>query len=679
MRFFLRITGNIYLWITPIFIFSFVHTAEALPSFTGVSGRSNSGEYQSGVGVPVPATVGLPLVIGYDSSAGVNPSVGKGWKVLIPAVEKAANGTVSLLSGFLREDLFPAGGSNEYISRYGTRVKEFVGSRYEITLSNGTELHFSHAFVRGTATQFLLTSIADRFGRTSTLSYNPGSKIPHLIEYDAVPAKNIEPAFIVKFDLAGGVILNEIRVNGSGQLITKYTFDKTTSSTGDLLLEKVSEYGPDNTLLSRKQYTYYDQSFQDLMETESNMLGASSLIEYEPSTVTKHLAGGGTTSYSKPTVKSVTASDGLQRFVMQEKKSFSNIVSTKYWDTVDQYTVQCKLCPRACKLKEGQRGVCFVRSAQAGEIVLNTYGRSSGFCIDPIEKKPLYHFFPGTGVLSFGTAGCNLTCKFCQNWDISKSQETDTLADQATPKQIASAAADNDCKSIAFTYNDPIIFLEYAVDVAAECHNLGLQTVAVTSGYMCEKPRREFFQYMDAANVDLKAFTERFYKELCSSKLQPVLDTLLYLRNETDVWFEITTLLIPGENDSDEELDKMTTWIVNNLGADTPIHFSAFHPAYRMLDKPPTPAATLTKAREIAIGNGMHFAYTGNVHDENGGSTYCSKCEKRVVGRDWYVLTDYQISDKGFCAYCNDTIPGRFAGPVGTWGTKRVPLHMNRT
>src|SRR5262245_14999963 len=237
-----------------------------------------------------------------------------------------------------------------------------------------------------------------------------------------------------------------------------------------------------------------------------------------------------------------------------------SVVPTRYWHRLDDGRVQCDLCPRYCKLHEGQRGFCFVRACQGGEVVLTTYGRSSGFCVDPIEKKPLYHFLPGTSVLSFGTAGCNLGCKFCQNWDISKSRETDTLADAASPEAIAAAAERLGCRSGAFTYNDPVIFHEYAIDVARACRARGIKAVAVTAGEVNPAPRAEFYRHMDAANVDLKGFTEEFYRDTCAGHLQPVLDTLVYLRHETRVWFEVTTLLIPGLNDTDGELEEMTRW-----------------------------------------------------------------------------------------------------------------------
>jgi pyruvate formate lyase activating enzyme len=351
-------------------------------------------------------------------------------------------------------------------------------------------------------------------------------------------------------------------------------------------------------------------------------------------------------------------------------------VPTKYWHVLDDGRVQCDLCPRFCKLKEGQRGMCFVRGCEGRSVVLKTYGRSSGFCIDPIEKKPLNHFYPNTAVLSFGTAGCNLACKFCQNWDISKSRQADTLADEASPELIARAAARTGCRSVAFTYNDPVIFHEYAVDVAAACHELDIKTVAVTAGEVCPEPRREFYRYMDAANVDLKAFNERFYQQLCKGHLQTVLETLLYLWHETTVWFEITTLLIPGENDSDRELDELTRWVADRLGLDVPVHFTAFHPDWRMKDKSATDAATLSRARRLAMANGLRYVYTGNVHDEDGGSTYCHNCGHKLIGRDWYVLTAWQLDDRGACANCGTACAGRFDVRPGQWGGRRAAIRL---
>jgi pyruvate formate lyase activating enzyme len=349
----------------------------------------------------------------------------------------------------------------------------------------------------------------------------------------------------------------------------------------------------------------------------------------------------------------------------------SSVVPTKYWHRLEDGRVQCDVCPRYCKLHEGQRGFCFVRECRDSAVVLTTYGRSSGYCIDPLEKKPLNHFLPGTPVLSFGTAGCNLGCKFCQNWDISKSREVDTLADSASPDAIARAAVRLGCRSVAFTYNDPVIFMEYAIDVAQACRAVGVKTVAVTAGEICEEPRAEFYAHMDAANVDLKGFTERFYHEVCASHLQPVLDTLVYLKHHTHVWFEITTLLIPGENDSDAELDAECKWIVEKLGPDVPVHFTAFHPDFRMLDKPRTPPETLTRARKIAQGNGIRYAYTGNVHDSAGGSTWCHNCGQRLIERDWYVLGDWHVTPTGCCDKCDTPLPGVFERRPGSWGARR--------
>jgi len=351
-------------------------------------------------------------------------------------------------------------------------------------------------------------------------------------------------------------------------------------------------------------------------------------------------------------------------------------VPTRYWHRLDDGRIQCDLCPRECRLHEGQRGLCFVRARQADQVVLTSYGRSSGFCVDPIEKKPLNHFLPGSAVLSFGTAGCNLACRFCQNWDISKSREIDTLADAASPEAIARAAAKHGCASVAFTYNDPVIFAEYAIVVADACRAAGIRTVAVTAGYMNPAPRADFYRHIDAANVDLKGFTEAFYEDLCAGQLEPVKDTLRYLRHETTVWFEITTLLIPGRNDSDDELDRMTRWVVEELGPDVPMHFTAFHPDYRLLDVPPTPPATLDRARSIALRNGVRYAYTGNVHDRAGQSTFCHVCGALLIERDWYELGTYALTADGRCRACDEQIPGVFAGPAGGWGSRRLPVRI---
>ena len=348
----------------------------------------------------------------------------------------------------------------------------------------------------------------------------------------------------------------------------------------------------------------------------------------------------------------------------------------RYWHKLADGRIQCDVCPRYCKLHDGQRGLCFVRARAGEQVVLTTYGRSSGFCIDPIEKKPLAHFLPGTPVLSFGTAGCNLTCKFCQNWDISKARALDRVQDIASPAAIAREAARSGCRSVAFTYNDPVIFLEYAVDVAQACRERGIKTVAVSAGYISPEPRAEFFRHIDAANIDLKGFTEGFYKNLCSAHLAPVLETLEYLKHETDVWFEITTLLIPGENDSPDEVEALSLWVLDHLGPDVPLHFTAFHPDWKMLDKAPTPPSTVRAAREIARRVGLRYVYTGNIHDPAGQATYCQGCGGVLIGRDWHDLTAWNLDADGRCRNCGTSCPGVFESRPGHWGRRRLPLRM---
>jgi len=356
--------------------------------------------------------------------------------------------------------------------------------------------------------------------------------------------------------------------------------------------------------------------------------------------------------------------------------SFGTIAATRFWHPLPDGRVQCDVCPRACKLREGQRGMCFVRARQHDAIVLTTYGRSSGFCVDPIEKKPLNHFLPGTPVLSFGTAGCNLACRYCQNWDISKSRETDTLADAASPERIAAVAVELGCRSVAFTYNDPVIFHEYAIDVADACRERGVRTVAVTAGYQCADPRAEFYGHMDAANVDLKGFSERFYHELCAGELGPVLDTLRYVHHETATWLEITTLLIPGWNDDEAELDALTRWVAEQLSVDVPVHFTAFHPDWRMRDTPPTSVATLRRARRIGRANGLRYVYTGNVRDLEGGTTFCHGCGGALIVRDGYEIETWRVGPDGTCPDCYAGVAGVFDAAPGTWGERRRPVRM---
>jgi pyruvate formate lyase activating enzyme len=352
-------------------------------------------------------------------------------------------------------------------------------------------------------------------------------------------------------------------------------------------------------------------------------------------------------------------------------------VPARWWHRIEDGRIQCDLCPRNCKLHEGQRAACFVRAMQGGEMLLTTYGRSSGFCIDPVEKKPLNNFYPGSSILSFGTAGCNLACKFCQNWDISKSRDMDRLMDDATPEAIARAAQKNGAKSVAFTYNDPVIFAEYAMDTADACHALGVKTVAVTAGYMHLEPAREFYSKMDAANVDLKGFTDDFYVDLCGGHLQPVLDLLAMVHHETECWLELTTLLIPGKNDGDAELKALSAWVAKELGPDVPLHFSAFHPDWKMDDIPATPPATLTRARRIAMEAGLRYVYTGNVHDKTGDATCCPGCGKAVIERDWYRILAYELDESGHCRHCGTAISGRFGMFGKPFGPQRIPVRLH--
>ena len=353
-----------------------------------------------------------------------------------------------------------------------------------------------------------------------------------------------------------------------------------------------------------------------------------------------------------------------------------NDVVTKYVTRLPDGRLRCDACPRHCTLRDAQKGLCFVRERKGEEIVLTTHGRSSGFCVDPIEKKPLHHFLPGSSVLSFGTAGCNLTCKFCQNWEISSSREADLLADQASPEQLARAALESGCRSVAFTYNDPTIFLEYAMDVADACHDAGVKTVAVTAGYIGPEARRDLYAKIDAANVDLKGFTESFYRSVCGAELERVKETLVYLAKETKVWLEITTLLIPGLNDSEAELHALSAWVREALGAHVPLHFSAFHPDFKLRDVPATPPETLRRARAIAKEEGLRHVYVGNVHDVEGDTTTCTACGAAVITRDWYQLLGYHLDAEGRCESCGTAMNGVFEGRAGTWGRKRLRVKI---
>jgi pyruvate formate lyase activating enzyme len=351
------------------------------------------------------------------------------------------------------------------------------------------------------------------------------------------------------------------------------------------------------------------------------------------------------------------------------------VVKADFWHRTESGRIQCDLCPRGCALRSGQRGFCVVREARDEELVLASYGRASGFCIDPIEKKPLNHFYPGSSVLSFGTCGCNLGCRFCQNWDMSKVREVDDLNQWASPDDVAQAALKAGCRSVAFTYNEPIIFAEYAIDCAKANKERGIQSVAVTAGYIQPQARQAFFSVMDGVNIDLKAFSERFYRKFCYAHLDPILDTLRFLFHETDVWFEVTTLMIPGQNDSSDEIAKMCDWFVENLGPEVPLHFTAFHPDFKLTDVPSTSSQLLKRARNQAVTAGVKHVYTGNVHDIAGQSTYCASCGAMLIERNGYSLGRYTIDPLGNCMSCGYRVAGRFGETKGDW-SGRAPIRL---
>lgn len=319
--------------------------------------------------------------------------------------------------------------------------------------------------------------------------------------------------------------------------------------------------------------------------------------------------------------------------------------------------VACYLCPRYCKIGDGQIGFCFVRKNEHGKLQSLVYGYPCSVNVDPIEKKPLFHFYPSTNILSLGTLGCNIACEFCQNWDITKTKDLRRLSTEWIPEDIISATLKYKCPSIAFTYNEPTIWAEYAVDISKIAHNKNIKTVMVTNGFITQEAFHDVYDNIDGANVDLKSFSDHFYKKYTHSHIDPVLKTLLSLKNETNVWFEITTLLIPGLNDSNEEIKKLSAWIFNELGPDVPLHFSAFHPSYKLLDRPPTPARTLENARLIAIDTGIHYVYVGNVSSDSA-NTYCPKCKNILIKRSWHTVLEINLT--GNTCSCGQVIPGRW-------------------
>ncbi len=332
----------------------------------------------------------------------------------------------------------------------------------------------------------------------------------------------------------------------------------------------------------------------------------------------------------------------------------------KYQNMLTNGKVQCCICPRKCVLDEGQSGFCHVRKNVAGELTLQTYGYNTGLAIDPIEKKPLYQFYPTSPILSFGTLGCNMGCRFCQNWQTTKNKSDCQSGNKTSPQEIIRIAQNYNCKSVAFTYNDPIIFYEYALDTAKLCRENGIKTVAVTSGYINPEPAKEFFPLMDAANIDLKGFSEEFYRKNCLAHLQPVLDTIEYVSNETDCHVELTTMLIEGENDNEDMIKGECDWILKHIGDEVPLHFSAFFPNYKMRNKNSTNFSTLIKAYNIARNAGLKYVYTGNLTNTETSSTYCKNCANPIIIRNGYQLLKYNLTQGGYCAFCGTKCAGKF-------------------
>jgi pyruvate formate lyase activating enzyme len=349
-----------------------------------------------------------------------------------------------------------------------------------------------------------------------------------------------------------------------------------------------------------------------------------------------------------------------------------DLQAARWWRPAERGKLLCILCPRYCLIGEGQAGFCYIRQNHGGQLWSAGYGRSTGFAVDPIEKKPLNHYLPGELVLSFGTAGCNLGCKFCQNWDISKARMNQHASEVATPDDIVALALRAGCAGIAYTYNDPVIWAEFVIDTARAARAAGLANVFVTAGYVTPEARGDIFEHIDATNVDLKAFTEDFYHRVTFAHLEPVLDTLVWLKRETRVWTEITTLLIPGLNDGDDEIARECDWILEHLGPDVPLHFTAFHPDFRMTDRPRTPASTLTRARAVARRLGIRHCYVGNVHDAEGQTTFCPGCGAALIVRDWHAIRLYHL-DGNRCPDCGAAVPGRFHPGRHRGADRRTP------
>jgi pyruvate formate lyase activating enzyme len=341
---------------------------------------------------------------------------------------------------------------------------------------------------------------------------------------------------------------------------------------------------------------------------------------------------------------------------LQILQKTESLHEARWWELEADGRVHCFLCPRHCRLHSGQAGFCFIRTNHNGKLYSLGYGAPAALQVDPIEKKPLNHFLPGTKVFSMGTAGCNMGCFFCQNWDISKSHQDQVNSQPVSPEDVPLLAQRYGCDSVAFTYNEPTIWGEYVIDICKAARRAGLKTVMVTNGYITREAFHDIYDHIDAANVDLKAFTENFYGKITLTHLEPVLETLQWLKSETSVWVEITNLMIPTLNDDPAETRKLADWILNNLGPDVPLHFTAFHPDFKLQNKPRTPPQTLHRARRIALEAGLHYVYEGNIFSE-AGNTYCPDCGTAVILRSWHDVLENTLRE-GNCPNCGCSVPG---------------------
>lgn len=341
---------------------------------------------------------------------------------------------------------------------------------------------------------------------------------------------------------------------------------------------------------------------------------------------------------------------------VQPAMNTAQLVEARYYEKLPNRKIKCLLCPRTCVIDDLERGYCGVRENRDGVYYTLVYGKPCTLHVDPIEKKPLFHFLPGSEALSIATAGCNVFCKFCQNWEISQSRPEQLPSLDFPPAKLVALTHEKKCPVIAFTYNEPVVFTEYMYDIAEKARGIGVHTAMISNGYIQTKPLKDLCRVLSAVKIDLKAFSERFYKELVSGQLQPVLDSLILLKQEK-IWLEIVYLVIPGQNDDPNELSSLCKWIYKELGSGVPLHFTRFYPQYRLTNVPATPLQTLHKARKIAQDAGLQFVYSGNVPGDPGENTYCSQCSELLIKRMGYAIVENKIMS-GQCPKCHTPIPG---------------------